>query len=144
MQKLLLILLLGCAACTSQAQDPQRKTAAPGNAVAPAAVPEQGELLARIRAMAADASCSDHGQCRSLPIGHLACGGPQSYLAYSTLKANEGTMRELGERYKAQRQAEVVKRGEVSTCRYLPDPGAVCVSGTCQLGAASAAAPTAR
>jgi hypothetical protein len=139
MQRLLLILLLGCAACTSQAQDPERKTAAS----APAA-PGQGDTLARIRALAADASCSDHSQCRSLPIGHLACGGPQSYLAYSTLKANENTMRELGERYKAQRQAKVVKRGEVSTCRFNPDPGAVCVSGTCQLGASSPAAPTAR
>lgn len=88
--------------------------------------------------MAADASCSDHSQCRSLPIGHQACGGPQSYLAYSTLRANEAAMRELGERYKAQRQAEVVKRGEMSTCRYNPDPGAVCVSGSCQLGAAAA------
>lgn len=140
MKKLLLILLFGCSACTSQAQDPGLKTLAP----ATVAAPEGEDLLGRIRAMAADASCSDHSQCRSLPIGHLACGGPQSYLAYSTLKANEATMRELGERYKAQRQAEVVKRGLVSTCRFNPDPGAVCVSGTCQLGGSSPAAPTAR
>jgi hypothetical protein len=143
MRKLMLILLLGCAACTTQAQDPNSKaeaqppSAAPG-AAAPAA-DASGDTLAQIRALAKDASCSDSGQCRSLPLGALACGGPSGYLAYSTLHANEKQMNELAERYKAERQAAIAKSGEMSICRYLPDPGAVCVAGTCQLGTAAAA-----
>lgn len=133
MRKLLLILLIGCAACTTQAQDPNRKAEAKPAAAAP------GDTLAEIRALARDASCSDNGQCRSLPLGAQACGGPSDYLAYSTLRANEKQMNELGERYKAERQAAIAKSGEMSICRYLPDPGAVCVAGTCQLGAATSA-----
>lgn len=137
MNKLLLILLLGCAACTSQARDPK-----PADPAAPA-VPSArapSALLAQIRTLTADASCSDNGQCRSLPIGAMACGGPQDYLPYSSLRTNEKEVRELAERYKAERQAEIVKTGQMSICRHMPDPGAVCVSGTCRLGAAADAA----
>ncbi|WP_156885560.1 hypothetical protein [Massilia niastensis] len=138
MRKLLLILLIGCAACTTQAQDPKRKAEARPPAAAPAAS-APGDTLAQIRALAKDASCNDNGQCRSLPLGALACGGPSDYLAYSTLRANEKQMNELGERYKADRQAAIARSGEMSICRYMPDPGAVCVAGTCQLGAAESA-----
>ena len=137
MNKLLLILLLGCAACTTQAQGPKPST--------PAAPPAAGSdapsgLLAQIRAMTADATCSDNSQCRSLPIGAMACGGPQDYLPYSTLRTNEKEVRELAERYKAERQGQISQRGEMSICRHRPDPGAVCVSGACQLGAGADAA----
>lgn len=132
MNKLLLVLLLGCAACTTQAQDPK-----PSMPAAPPAARSDAPsgLLSQIRALTADATCSDNGQCRSLAVGAMACGGPQDYLPYSTLRTNEKEVRELAERYKAERQGQIVKRGEISTCRFRPDPGAVCVSGTCQLGA---------
>lgn len=133
MNKLLLILLLGCAACTTQAQDP---AAAPAGAPARKAPPASGDLLSQMRAMTADATCSESTQCRSIPVGALACGGPQDYLPYSVTRTNEKQLRELAERYRAQRQSEIVKTGEMSTCRYRPDPGAVCVSGTCRLGGA--------
>ena len=137
MNKLLLILLLGCAACTTQAQDPKPSApAAPpaGRSGAPSA------LLTQIRTLTADATCSDNSQCRSLPVGAMACGGPQDYLPYSTLRTNEKEVRELAERYKAERQGEITKRGEMSICRHHPDPGAVCVSGTCRLGTGADAA----
>lgn len=137
MNKLLLILLLGCAACTTRAQGPTPSTPAAPPAARSAA---PSDLLTRIRALTADTTCSDNGQCRSLPVGAMACGGPQDYLPYSTLRTNEKEVRELAERYKAERQGQIVKRGEISTCRFRPDPGAVCVSGACQLGAAADAA----
>lgn len=133
MNKLLLILLLGCAACTTQAQDP---AAAHADAPAKAAPRASSDLLSQMRAMTADATCSESTQCRSIPVGALACGGPQDYLPYSVTRTNEKQLRELAERYRAERQAQIVKTGEMSTCRYRPDPGAVCVSGTCRLGGA--------
>ncbi|MBQ5950305.1 hypothetical protein [Massilia sp. ST3] len=135
MNKLLLILLLGCAACTTQAQDPQ----SPAPAAPAPASKAPSDLLAKIRALTADTTCSDNGQCRSLPVGAVACGGPSDYLPYSTLRTNEKEVRELAERYKAERQAQIVRSGMMSTCRHLPDPGAVCVAGSCQLGAGAAA-----
>jgi hypothetical protein len=138
MNKLLLILLLGCAACTTQAQDPSTSSAAKDTGARPAqaqAAPG-GDLLSQMRALTADATCSESTQCRSIPVGALACGGPQDYLPYSVTRTNEKQLRELAERYRAERQAQIVKTGEMSTCRYRPDPGAVCVSGTCRLGGA--------
>lgn len=44
-------------------------------------------------------------------------------------------MRALGERYQAERKASNAASGMMSDCRFIPDPGAVCRAGTCQLGA---------
>jgi hypothetical protein len=138
MRKLILILLLGCAACTTQAEDPGRKaTPAVG---APAA---SGDTLARIRSLIGDASCTESSQCRTLPIGALACGGPQAYLPYSASRTDEKALRALGEQYKAERLAAIKASGMASICVHVSDPGAVCSSGSCQLGASSSA-PVAR
>lgn len=151
MRKLILILLLACSACT-QAQDPARSTA-PGGAPAagaqsagtPAAgapavgKPAGGDTLGRIRALIGEASCTHSSQCRTLPIGAMACGGPESYLPYSESRTDEKALRALGEQYKAERIAENKTSGLMSICRYLTDPGAVCTSGSCQLADSSSA-----
>jgi len=132
MRTLLLVLLLSCAACSTQAGDP-----APVQR-ADSATPS-GDTLARIRAMTADATCTEHGQCRSVPVGATPCGGPQEYLPYSMTRTNEKALLELAARYKAERQAQTSAGGMMGACRYLPDPGAVCSAGACQLGASSPA-----
>ena len=134
MRTLLLVLLLGCAACTTQAGDPARPAA---TATETTAAP--GDTLARIRTMTADATCTEHGQCRSVPVGANPCGGPQEYLPYSMLRTNEKALLALTARYKAERQAQNGAGGMMGACRYLPDPGAVCTAGACQLGASSPA-----
>jgi hypothetical protein len=140
MRKLILIFLLACSACATQANDPARKDrAAPASAAAPAPA-AGGDTLARIRALAGSAACTESSQCRSLPVGATPCGGPESYLSYSTASTDEQVLRALGERHKAERQAQIRARGLTSICRHLPDPGAVCTAGACRLGD-SAAAP---
>ncbi len=139
MRKLILIILLACSACTTQAQDPGRKDVpAPASGVATGAA-GSGDTLARIRALAGSATCTESGQCRTLPVGAMPCGGPESYLPYSMAGTDEKALRALGEQYKAERQAASKAGGMMSICRHLPDPGAVCVSGSCQLGASSPA-----
>lgn len=135
MRNLILILLLGCAACTTEAQDPANKKPAPAASAAPAS-----DTLGRIRAMVGDAACSDTSQCRSLALGSRSCGGPEAYLAYSTAKTSEVDLRALGERYQKEREAADAASGMMSTCQFIPDPGAVCEAGRCQLGSAAAAA----
>lgn len=140
MQKLILVFLLGCAACTTGAQDAARAPAAASDAATAAAtLADPAATLARLRAMAADATCTEHGQCRTVAVGANPCGGPQEYLPYSMMRTNEKDLLAVAERYKAERQAQNKASGMVSTCRYLPDPGAVCTSGSCQLGASSPA-----
>ena len=73
----------------------------------------------------------------------MACGGPQGYLPYASGRTDEKALQELAQRYQAERKAEIAASGQMSICRHLPDPGAVCTAGTCQLGS-EPAAPVAR
>lgn len=138
MKKLALILLFGCAACTTQAQDPKPNPSADKKPVAAAAAAKSASLD-DIRRLIGTPTCSDNSQCRTVPVGALACGGPQEYLPWSTLRTNESELRNVAERFKVARQAEIKNSGEMSICIHRPDPGAVCVAGTCQLGGGSPA-----
>lgn len=140
MRKLILIMLLACSACSTQAQDPARKDARAPENTAAAGAAAGNDTLARIRALAGGATCTESGQCRTLPLGTMACGGPEGYLPYSMSGTDEKALRALAEQYKAERQLANKAGGMMSICRHLPDPGAVCVSGSCQLGASSPAA----
>lgn len=141
MNKLLLLLLAGCAACTSQAQDPVRSQTRGETAIstAPAPAAESSTTLAEIRRQIGPAACSESAQCRTLPVGARACGGPEDYLAYATGKTDESALRALAERSTAEGKARNTATGQMSICMLKPDPGAVCVAGACQLGSAAPA-----
>lgn len=138
MKNLLIILLFGAtAACTTQANDaanPPVKDGAP-----PVVALQPGATVSEIKRLIGTPTCSDNAQCRSLPVGALACGGPQEYLPYSTAKTDEKALLALAELSKTERQAEIGRTGEMSICIHRPDPGAVCVASVCQLGSASPA-----
>jgi hypothetical protein len=128
MRSLAILLLITCAACAGAGGQPAAPVPA---APAPAAVPA---TLARINALIGTPSCNGDAQCHSLAVGNRPCGGPESYLAWSSAHTDPDAIRALGERYKAERQAQSAARGEVSDCRFRVDPGAVCRAGLCQLG----------
>lgn len=100
---------------------------------APPAAPP-GDTLARLRTLVADPACTDDSQCRTVPLGHTPCGGPEGYLPWSSVRAAADEVRALGERYRLERQAANSAAGRVGACRFSPDPGALCRAGTCQLG----------
>ena len=132
MHKLALSLLFVLSACS--AQDVPR--------TAPAAKPADdggGATLAQIHTLVGSASCANDGECRSLPLGAKACGGPDGYLAFSTKTTAEPTLRALAQTYADQRRKANSASGMMSTCLFMADPGAVCRAGTCQLGTAAPA-----
>jgi hypothetical protein len=136
MRTLILLLLAGCSACSTVAapqasQVPQAQQTPPSR-TAPAN--GAGDTLARIRALAATPSCSSDAQCHTLALGSRPCGGPDSYLPWSSEKTAQAEIEALGERYKEERRAANAASGARSTCQFLMDPGAVCRAGTCQLG----------
>lgn len=131
MRKLLLPLILACAACTTDAGT-SAAPAQPTPATKAASAVDTG-TLGQIRAKIGAASCTESSQCRTLPLGSRACGGPEAYLPYSTANNAEPALKALGDRYKQERQAQNEKSGMVSDCRFMMDPGAVCQAGTCQL-----------
>lgn len=136
MRTLILLLLAGCTACTGAATQTSPAQGAPSQA-APGG---QGDTLARIRAAIGTPACSSDDQCHTLAVGHKSCGGPESYLAWSSSKTSQAELQALAERYKEERRAADAASGMVSTCRFMPDPGAVCRAGTCQLGEGGSAA----
>jgi hypothetical protein len=143
MRKLILLLLVGCTACSTGAAPRAPAAAVSASPVtqqaAQASGEGQGDTLARIRAMAGTPSCSDDSQCHTLALGARACGGPESYLPWSSARTSQAGIEALGERYKEERRAANAASGAMSTCQFMPDPGAVCRAGTCQLGTGAAA-----
>ncbi|MFC0131693.1 hypothetical protein CR105_12670 [Massilia eurypsychrophila] len=131
MKQLSLILLLACAACKAGGPAPSSTVPAVLAAVAPAAA---NDLPAQMRAQIGNAACTDSAQCKTVPLGARACGGPEGYLAYSAAKTPAAPLLALAERYAQQRSAEQAAAGMASTCQMAVDPGAVCQAGACQLG----------
>lgn len=109
-----------------------------GACAGPSTTPPADRDQAALQALVGDAACRDDVQCRTLPVGSLACGGPASYLPWSTLRSDEAALKAAAAPLAQRRPGSA--RGEVSICRVLPDPGARCVRdsadsalGTCRL-----------
>ena len=96
-------------------------------------------LLQRIEAEIGPAECSSSTECRSLPIGAKACGGPARWIAWSTRHSRAEQLQAwAGELAQRQRQRDAAQ-GMVSTCSIVPDPGASCDAGRCVLARADLA-----
>jgi len=125
-------LVLSLVAC----QGPVAAPAAPNAPAAPAAAAdESAALLAQIRAEIGDAPCSSHAQCRTLPIGSRACGGPASWWAWSTANASAERLQGWARRLEQVERDRQARQGLMSTCVVVPDPGASCVAQRCVLNA---------
>ena len=127
-------LTLGLALWLGACQGP---VAAPTSTAAPAAPAsdEAAALLAQIRAEIGDAPCSSHAQCRTLPIGSRACGGPASWWAWSTANASAERLQGWAQRLEQVERDRQARQGLMSTCVIVPDPGASCVAQRCVLNA---------
>jgi hypothetical protein len=123
MRRLALLPFALLAACVAHGGDQVDAPAAAGRT----------DTLARIHALVGTPSCTEDSQCRTLAIGEKSCGGPERYLAYSTVASSEAELKALGDIYRAERRAANTRSGQVSTCSVVGDPGAVCRAGACEL-----------
>lgn len=131
----LLAPLLAWVALTSCAQT----TAAPP---APAAVPEaeSARLGRELRSLVGPAACTSDAQCRTLPVGAKACGGPAGYLAWSAQGTDAQKLAALAARQSEVQRREIEASGLRSNCAIAVDPGAACVAGRCELASQSGGA----
>lgn len=109
-------------------------------APAPAQPPQEQPSLKpadELRALIGDASCSEHGQCRTIAWGSKACGGPQSYVAYSTLRTDTSRLEALAKRHAEAQARDNEASGRISNCMLVTDPGAQCVANRCVLNKAA-------
>jgi hypothetical protein len=101
----------------------------------PAAAPVMASsLMQQIQAEIGDAACDAADQCKTVAIGRKACGGPESYMAWSTKRSDGAKIAELRAAFAAERQAQNSKSGMASTCLMVTDPGATCSAGHCVIG----------
>ncbi len=119
-------LLLAAMLVACQAQ-PLASGSAPSGAAAEAA------LLQRIHAEVGSAACSSQADCRTLPMGSKACGGPAGWLAWSASASQGDRLQTLAAELAARQQQRQAAEGMMSTCSVVPDPGARCEAGRCIL-----------
>jgi len=97
------------------------------------AAKDSAALMQDIKAEIGDAACDAAQQCRSIAVGHKACGGPEGYLAWSSKRSDEARLKDLVAAHAAARSEENRRSGMMSDCRLITDPGASCRAGRCSL-----------
>jgi hypothetical protein len=90
-------------------------------------------LRQQIEAEIGTPACASAAQCHTIAIGRKACGGPESYLAWSSTTSDGATLARLAEAYAAERERDNVASGMASNCMLVTDPGATCSAGRCVL-----------
>lgn len=104
--------------------------AGPAAAVDPAApaasAPASVALHARIVELIGEPTCDGQGQCHAAGLGQRPCGGPESWLPWSTKVTDPRTLQEAIDALAQARVAENKAAGLLSDCHYRPDPPAVC------------------
>ena len=94
----------------------------------------QGDLMAQVQALARTSGCATASDCRALPVGRKACGGPRAYVVYCPASTDESALRaKIGELDRADMEAN---RGAVSDCMLVTEPGITVSGGQCRAGGA--------
>jgi len=79
-----------------------------------------------------DASAKRIDQCHVYPVGEKPCGGPQSFVIYSTMVSNEHKLEELARQYTEAEQKYNRVTQAVSTCSHLMQPEVRLENGKCK------------
>lgn len=130
-------LLTGLVAC--QAQTP----AAPPVPAPPQAIAAGGDgtaALERLRREIGAAPCERDEQCRTLAVGHKACGGPAAYWPWSSVNTSLDRLQPLAQSVTEADQRRQAADGMLSNCAIVADPGALCVAARCVLSRRAGAA----
>ena len=108
-------------------------------------------LHAQVQRLIGRAACDSDAQCRTLPLGARACGGPETYVAWSVLGTDQAALQRAGDRYGQWQARQQARSGTMSICMVEVDPGAVCSrsattaqpdTGRCVLGNAAVGGAT--
>ncbi len=105
--------------------------ATPAPVPAPVSAAAPVDLMGQIKAEIGGAACDSNAQCRSLPVGQRACGGPEAYLPYSTKGTDAAKLQRIAEQQRAEQREKNTRSGMMSTCQAIMDPGATCSAGKC-------------
>lgn len=100
---------------------------------------DEAQLQQRITAAIGTAACQKHADCRTLPVGAKACGGPARWVAWSAAQSDGAQLNAWAAELDTLQRQRQAAEGLMSTCSIVPDPGAVCRAGRCVLSQTSLA-----
>ena len=72
-------------------------------------------------------------QCKLIAFGSKACGGPERYLVYSTVKTNEARLKQLVNEFNQLAQKINEERRIISDCMFETEPMVEFVGGMCTI-----------
>jgi uncharacterized phage infection (PIP) family protein YhgE len=85
----------------------------------------------KLKALIADPQCDTTEQCKTLPVGSRACGGPSSFVVYSDKTADESELTALSAKITEYERNLNAKNDMASICQHLSAPVTQCIENTC-------------
>lgn len=79
------------------------------------------------------ATCYDNSQCAALALGANACGGPQSYLAFSTYNTDIDYLNSLAAEHRDTSQLANQRAELTAACQFVSEPLVACRVDQCVL-----------
>jgi len=79
-----------------------------------------------VEGLIGDAACDSDSQCHTIAVGSKACGGPERYLAWSSLRTDGAALQSAAARGTAIDRSPAQVPGKMSNCALVTDPGAYC------------------
>jgi secreted trypsin-like serine protease len=72
-------------------------------------------------------------QCRVIAFGAKACGGPKTYLVYSSLQTNENKLKRLVGQYNSLEDKINKETDAISDCMFIEEPKPTIQNGMCKI-----------
>ena len=89
------------------------------------------DMRVAVMELVGEARCTDPGQCRAMPFGVKPCGGPWTYLIYSTEATDSSRLAEAVVEFNRQESALNASEGRASDCLFVMEPSISCIDGRC-------------
>jgi len=86
---------------------------------------------AELNTLITDTQCDTSTQCRISAVGSRACGGPSSFIVYSTKSASEKQVAALSDKITKLESSYNSQKGMMSICQHLTTPSTQCVENKC-------------
>lgn len=90
------------------------------------------DLKQTINTLTKDKSCDSTDQCQSIAYGSKGCGGPHSYLIYSTKNTDSLKLSELVIQHNNLEKQNNIKNNVISNCMMVMPSELVCRARKCQ------------
>ena len=94
---------------------------------------ELERLRDEIKAEIGTPAAEERAQCRTMALGVKPCGGPWTYLVYSTAVSDEAKLRKLVDEFNELDRKRNEEDGLISDCSVVSEPKVTLADGVCSI-----------